>query len=296
MDVNSVECIEDALKLLQTWREDVMRCSEDVISLWETFLLDSETDLGEERWMVIEQVAVAAMDTGRQDIVTSCLRALRNEFGSKSFRIRRLEAMRAEMLEKWDLAHDILDLMIEEDDSNSQARKRKVAIYRAFGEHINAINELTKYLENFMNDGEAWMELCDLYILQQDYQKAGFCCEEMILQNPHNHLYYQKFAEIKYTEGGFENMVLAKTYYCHAIKLNPINMRALYGLVLTLTQLMSSTKIRAEEKAKYTKLHDWTSKQLLNRYKSVLDPEEISDGSNQFGNEIEILQKSLWVK
>ena len=137
---------------------------------------------------------------------------------------------------------------------------------------------------------------CDLYILQQDYQKAGFCCEEMILQNPHNHLYYQKFAEIKYTEGGFENMVLAKTYYCHAIKLNPINMRALYGLVLTLTQLMSSTKVRAEEKAKYTKLHDWASKQILNRYKSVLDPEEMSDGSNQFGNEIEILQKSLWVK
>ena len=174
MDVNSVECIEDALKILQTWREDLVRCSEDVISLWETFLLDSETDLGEERWMVIEQVAVAAMDTGRQDIVTSCLRALRNEFGSKSFRIRRLEAMRAEMLEKWDLAHDILDLMIEEDDSNSQARKRKVAIYRAKGEHINAINELTKYLENFMNDGEAWMELCDLYILQQDHTKLSY--------------------------------------------------------------------------------------------------------------------------
>ena len=43
-----------------------------------------------------------------------------------------------------------------------------------------------------MADGEAWMELCDLYILEQDYAKAAFCCEELILQHPHNHLYYQR--------------------------------------------------------------------------------------------------------
>jgi len=297
MDINNIESVEDALKLLQTWREDVVRCSDDIISLWEMFLSDSQIDLGEERWMILEQVAVAGMDMGRKDIVSSCLKELTNEFGAQSFRVRRLQAMRAEMLEKWDLAHDILDQILEEDDANSQARKRKIAIYKAQGENINAINQLCKYLEDFMNDGEAWMELCDLYILQQDYVKAAFCCEELILQNPHNHLYYQKFAEIKYTEGGFENMVLAKTYYCHAIKVNPINMRALYGLNLTLTQLLSSTKIRSEEKTKFTKLNEWVSKQILNRYKSVLDQGEIfDDESNHFGNEIEILQNSLWIK
>jgi hypothetical protein len=36
------------------------------------------------------------------------------------------------------------------------------------------------------------MELCELYILEQDYAKAAFCCEELILQNPHSHLYYQR--------------------------------------------------------------------------------------------------------
>ena len=74
----------------------------------------------------------------------------------------------------------------------AQARKRKVAIHVAQGDNGRAISELNRYVREFMNDGEAWMELCDLYVLEQDYAKAAFCCEELILQNPNNHLYYQK--------------------------------------------------------------------------------------------------------
>lgn len=47
-----------------------------------------------------------------------------------------------------------------------------------------------------MTDFEAWMELCDLYLAVQDYTKAAFCMEELIMSNPHNHLYHQKFAEV----------------------------------------------------------------------------------------------------
>ena len=84
----------------------------------------------------------------------------------------------------------------------------------------------------FMSDAESWMELCDLYIVEQDYAKAAFCCEELILQNPNNHIYFQRYADIRYTQGGFDNMEMAKTYYSKAVTLNPSNMRALYGLLL----------------------------------------------------------------
>jgi cytochrome c-type biogenesis protein CcmH/NrfG len=40
-----------------------------------------------------------------------------------------------------------------------------------------------------------------------------------------------RYAEIKYTQGGYEHLEMAKTYYSHAVKLNPNNMRALYGLL-----------------------------------------------------------------
>ena len=47
-----------------------------------------------------------------------------------------------------------------------------------------------------MTDYEAWMELCDLYIREHDYTKAAFCLEELIMSNPHNHLYHQKYADV----------------------------------------------------------------------------------------------------
>ena len=72
---------------------------------------------------------------------------------------------------------------------------------------------------------------------------------QVLLHNPHNHLYHQRQAEIRYTWGGYEQLELvggiyltvvlttglfqAKHYYSQAIKLAPSNMRALYGLLLT---------------------------------------------------------------
>lgn len=54
---------------------------------------------------------------------------------------------RFEMLEEWDKALQIYDSILEEDDANSAARKRKVAIYRQQGEIGRAIGELNKYLK-----------------------------------------------------------------------------------------------------------------------------------------------------
>ena len=48
----------------------------------------------------------------------------------------------------------------------------------------------------FMTDYEAWNELCDLYLSLHDYANAAFCIEELIMSNPHNHLYHQKYADV----------------------------------------------------------------------------------------------------
>lgn len=53
-----------------------------------------------------------------------------------------------------------------------------------------------------MMDQDAWNELCDLYLSEQEYAKSAFCMEELILQNPHNHLFHLRFADIKYTQVG----------------------------------------------------------------------------------------------
>jgi len=281
MEARQVSSVEEAKLLLRNWREENVRQSDDVVDIWEVLLNDAVHELGEEKWMIMEQVAVAAIDVHRTDVLDFCLQELRRNFDSDSLRVKRLIAMKAEMNEDWDRALAILDSILEEDNSNSQARKRKVAILRAQGENARAIGELNKYVREFMNDGEAWMELCELYILEQDYAKAAFCCEELILQNPHNHLYYQKYAEIKYTQGGFEHMEMAKTYYCHAIKLNPDNMRALYGLLLTATQLLSSPKCTAQKKKECTKSVMWSAKQISLKYETKLDAGGSTKGASQ---------------
>lgn len=83
-----------------------------------------------------------------------------------------------------------------------------------------------------MSDEEAWQELSELYLSEEEYAKAAFCMEEVILISPHNHLYHQRYAEIKYTQGGYDNLEIARSHYCLALKLSPNNMRALYGIFL----------------------------------------------------------------
>ena len=47
-----------------------MRRSEDIVSIWEEILIDTQADLGEERWMILEQVR----------FVCQLILIMRNEF------------------------------------------------------------------------------------------------------------------------------------------------------------------------------------------------------------------------
>jgi len=254
---------------LREWREDGSRHSDEVVQFWEEGLDMAFVEFDDEKWMVLEQVTIAALDMNRPDVVDECLEKLIEKFGPTSLRVRRLLAMKLEMIEKWDEALELLDSIIDEDEANSSARKRKIAIFKAQGDTSRTVQELNKYLRVFMSDQEAWMELCDLYIAEQDYAKAAFCCEEVLLHNPHNHLYHQRQAEIRYTWGGFEQLELAKHYYSQAIKLAPANMRALYGLLLTASQLAASPRCPVTKKKEFMAVAVWSSKQISSRYSSV---------------------------
>lgn len=157
-----------------------------------------------------------------------------------------------EALERYDDALDVLESIIKRDETNAGPRKRKVAILKAKGQIGDAIKEMCDYLKKFvlqfysnwlpclsinifyrfMSDQEAWHELCNLYLMEGDYNKAAFCMEEVLLHNPYSHLIHQRLGDIRYTIGGQDNIEIAKSYYAQAIKLNGSNLRALYGLYL----------------------------------------------------------------
>ena len=93
---------------------------------------------------------------------------------------------------------------------------------------------------SFKVDKEAWNELCELYLRQHDYTNAAFCAEELLLLDPHNHLNHERYASICYSQ---KNNETARIYYFSSLKLNPNNMRSLYGILLTSANLKSQSNV-----------------------------------------------------
>ncbi|XP_074656469.1 ER membrane protein complex subunit 2-B-like [Tubulanus polymorphus] len=266
---------ETARDLLKKFREDNVRNSKEIVDLWEVFQYDFKYKLGDEVWQVYEQVALAALDIYDIELAGSCIDALNSQFVD-SLRVRKLTGMKLECQGRFKDALGVYESILEEDETNSLVHKRIVALYKAQNNIPDAISKLNKYLEQFMADYEAWMELCDLYLLEMDYSKAAFCMEEVLMSNPHNHLYHQRYAEIKYTQGGLDNLETARAYFSQAAKLNSNNMRALFGLFMAATNLAAKSK--SEQKKENIKYAAWAAKMINEKYqmkKPVLDGSQL---------------------
>uniref|UniRef100_A0AAX7UJ85 ER membrane protein complex subunit 2 n=1 Tax=Astatotilapia calliptera TaxID=8154 RepID=A0AAX7UJ85_ASTCA len=168
---------------------------------------------------------------------------------------------------KYDEANKHYDAILQDDPTNTAARKRKISILKAQGKSTEAIRELNEYLEQFVGDQEAWHELSELYINEHDYGKAAFCLEELMMINPHNHLYCEQYAEVKYTQGGLENLELSRKYFAQALRLNNRNMRALFGLYMSASHIAASPKVSAKVKKDNMKYAAWAATQINRAYK-----------------------------
>ncbi|XP_026759676.1 ER membrane protein complex subunit 2-A-like [Galleria mellonella] len=261
---------DEARDLLRQWRESNERRSEEVVELWLTILSDGLDKIGNEKHVLLEQVIFAALDCHCYSVANNCIAILSNEFPG-SLRVKRYQAARLEAEEKYTEAVMLLDKIVRADETNSAVYKRMIAIRKARGEIKQAIEDLVDYLKKFISDVEAWQELCELYLQMQDYSRAAYCAEELILHQPHNHLMHQRLADIRYTMGGIENMELAKSYYCQALKLNPDNMRALLGLFLTTNNLLNHYKSsgNSSKRKEVWKLCQWAQSQATKRQQAA---------------------------
>jgi len=251
---------DDARKVLRTWRDENMRKSQDILELWDTIVSQYINKFGDEKWLVYEQVCVAALDCHNLLVASNCIAALRNQY-PKSIRVKKLYAMKFEATEQYEKALQKYEEILEEDETNAHAKKRIISCLKSQNKIKEYINELNDYLKTYQADHEAWLELCEAYLNEMEFSKAIFCLEELILMYPHNHVYYQRYADIKYTQGNYE---MARNYYCYALKLNPNNVRALYGILLVTANLKISQK--SKEFTENTKLGQWASEKLAKKY------------------------------
>jgi len=73
-----------------------------------------------------------------------------------------------------------------------------------------------------MSDSEAWLELCDIYLQEHEYDKAAFCMEELLLCKPYNHLVHQKYAEVstRYHCWQFNEFLPVDSFHCVLLLVN----------------------------------------------------------------------------
>ncbi|CAG8544780.1 36160_t:CDS:2 [Gigaspora margarita] len=227
-----------AIETLHELRKSGERKSSLVVSLGERLLRDYTGKLGDEVWPVYEQVFISALDQGNDALAKTCFEKLEKRFPG-SPRVKILEGMKLEAEDKLDEALRLYDEILGKDDSNIAASKRRVAVFKAKGQDQQAMETLSKYLDDFYNDAEGWLELSDLYLKFHLYQQAAFCLEELILLQPQNHFYHLKYAEILYTSDTSDNITLALKEFCRVVELCEDHVRALYGIKLCTTRLLN---------------------------------------------------------
>ncbi|VUZ41789.1 unnamed protein product [Hymenolepis diminuta] len=271
--------MNDALQDLRVIRENNLRESTKVVDRWITSIQPKLHRLGQEKWIVLEQVLIAALDVHDLETAQICLNHLRKRF-PESIRVKRLHGMLLEASNQFEEARSLYKEIIDAESTDIISRKRLIITFKSQGLYNQAIEELNKYLKLFMADVEAWSELSDLYLAQGNFKHAAFCVEEMILANPHNPLLHERLAEIKYSEGGTENLELARAYFAHACRLNPTNVRALYGLLLVASNLSG----KLSEKTLATLTEENNSSAVQQQYSL---PQSAKQASNNFDSKRE---------
>jgi len=223
--------MQSAVEKLRKYRDENYRSHDEIIELWtENLSRRNLSSLGDEKWLILEQIFKSALHCSKQAIARECLEQLEKQFKTTSRRVTTLNAMYFESIGEFEKADDIYSALLEDNETDAIVRKRQISLLKEQNRIHEAINELNSYLELYQTDQEGWSELCDLYLSEHEYTKAAFCAEELILINPHNHLNHERYASICYSYGDYDK---ARAYYFSTIKLNPNNIRALYGIILT---------------------------------------------------------------
>ena len=245
-------CAVAMLRADKIRRPDLLiRCGTDLLG-------KHRSKLGSGVWDVREQVFTAALDLHYFDVAREQFDALVARFPT-SARVKVLEGMMFEaqacstQLNEQQAAREaekallVYDDIINEDPFNAAARKRRVCVQRASGapqDVAAAIRLMNEYLDMFPQDHDAWKELADMYLEQQQLENAKRALEEWVMLQPVNFQAHLKLADVLYS---LDDMPLARKYYAQSLELNDTsNPRAALGMVMCTASINAKGKNKSD--------------------------------------------------
>lgn len=217
-----------------------------------------------EAWAALEQVCVAALDSGRPAYAGRLIRCMGKSAHGASPRIRRYQAMLTESIGSTAAASGTYASLVAADPADLAAMKRQVAILREAGLGDAAAKQLNAILAVFPGDTETWLELADVYTAAQRPGLAAYCYEEALLALPTNRHLWTRCGEAYYTAGEF---VIARKCFAKALELTEgaRDAKALLGVCMAATAAVARGKglgNKAEKKLNAA-VHEWARERLV---------------------------------
>ena len=120
------------------------------------------------------------------------------------------------------------------------------------------------YLEAFMNDPDAYNELSNVYLMVNEYDKAAFCLEELLLHNPNDYKILNKIGDIYTSKNNPEDARTAIKFYARSIVINPTP-KAFFG-IQNCSTIISKKEKKLDEKTQ--KLVEISKQELAKMYEN----------------------------
>ena len=230
----------------------------------ENFLKHYKRQIGIEGSFLIKKLFFINLELKNYKEAYNLLISLINDFG----RERKLLRMYGEECEinpkESELSMRQYKSMIINDQNDNESLKKyimfmKISVDLNDRQSINDYIELWNlYLEVYMNDPDAYNELGHVYLMVNEYDKAAYCFEELLLHKPDDYKILNKLGDIYVSKNKPEDAKVAIKFYSRSILIHPTP-RAFFGI-----QNCASIIKKLDEKTK--KLVNISKKELTKMY------------------------------
>jgi tetratricopeptide (TPR) repeat protein len=140
--------MQSAIEKLRKYRDENYRLHDEIIELWTDVLSNRNlSSLGDEKWLILEQVFKSALHCSKQPIALQCLEQLEKQFKKTSRRVTTLNAMYHESMNEFEQAEEIYSTLLEDNETDAIVRKRQISLLKEQNQIREAISELNSYLE-----------------------------------------------------------------------------------------------------------------------------------------------------
>jgi tetratricopeptide (TPR) repeat protein len=140
--------MQAAIEKLRKYRDENHRSHDEIVDLWTDVLSNrSLSSLGDEKWLILEQVFKSALHCSKQSIARQCLDQLEKQFKPTSRRVTTLNAMYCESIQDFERAEQIYSSLLEDNETDAIVRKRQISLLKEQNQIREAISELNSYLE-----------------------------------------------------------------------------------------------------------------------------------------------------